>query len=77
MPGTLLVFKKSLIWGIWVAQSVEHLTLGFGSGDDLIGVKSSPAWGSMLSVESAWDSLSPFAPLSHSCSLSKIKKKSF
>ena len=22
-------------WGSWVAQSVEHLTLGFGSGHDL------------------------------------------
>jgi len=40
-----------------VAQSFKHPTLGFGSGHDLEAVRSSPAWGSALSVESAWDSL--------------------
>ena len=35
----LVEFGQSLkivaLWGAWVAQSVEHLTLGFGSGHDL------------------------------------------
>ena len=38
---------------------VKLLTLDFGSGSDLTVVRSSPASGSTLSVESAWDSLSP------------------
>ena len=38
--------------GTWVAQSVEHPTLGFGSGHDLGVVRSSPASGSMLGGES-------------------------
>jgi len=29
------VKKNSNFWGVWVAQSVKHLTLGFGSGHDL------------------------------------------
>ena len=40
-------------WGAWVAQSVEHPTLDFGSGHDLRLVKSSPMLGSALSVEPA------------------------
>ena len=47
-----------MFWGAWVAQLVEHPTLGFGSDDDLRVVRWSPVSGSMLSRESAWDSLS-------------------
>ena len=41
-----------------MAQSVEHPTLDFSSGHDprFLGLK--PVWGSMLSVEAAYDSLS-------------------
>ena len=46
-----------------MAQSVECLMLDFGSGHDPSIVGSSPASGSALSVEPAWDSLSlPSAP---------------
>lgn len=45
--------------GPLAAQSVECLTLDFGSGHDLRAVRSSLASGSMLSRESARDSLSP------------------
>jgi len=43
--------------GRLVAQSVEHLTLGFGSGRDLMVVALSLAWSSVPSVKSAWDPL--------------------
>ena len=33
------------IWGTWVAQSVEHLTLGLGSGHDLRVMILSPTLG--------------------------------
>ena len=42
-----------------MAQSTEHLTLGFSSGHDLRVVRWSPTADSMLSRESAEDSLSP------------------
>ena len=57
--------QKNAYWGTWVAQSVEHLTLGFSSGCDLQVVGSSPKLGSALNVESAPHSL----PLAHSLSL--------
>ena len=44
---------KSNPWGAWVAQSVNRLTLDFGSGHDLKVGRSSPSLGSMLSVEPA------------------------
>jgi len=47
--------------GTWVAQSVECLTLDFSLGHDFRVLGSSPESGSMLSVQSAWDSLSPSA----------------
>ena len=46
-----------------MAQSVEGLTLGFGSGPDLRVVRSSPALGTMLSGESACASPSAPAPV--------------
>jgi len=52
----------------WEAQSVKRPTLDFSSGHDPRIVRSSPELGSVLSGESAWDSLSPSA--SPYCSLS-------
>ena len=38
--------------GAWVVQSIKYLTLGFGSGHDLMVLGLSPALGSMISMES-------------------------
>ena len=51
--------------GAWMAQSVKCPTLDFGSGCDVV-VGSSPALGSVLSVES----LSDYLSLSFSLNLS-------
>ena len=48
--------------GTWVAQSVESLTLAFGSGHDLRILSLSPELGFALSVQSVWNPLSPSAP---------------
>jgi len=60
-----------------VAQPVGHPTLGFGSGHDLRVVGLRPAWGSMLSEDSVWDSLSlflcPTPPLKINKSLKRKK----
>ena len=53
----------------WVAQLIECLTLDFGSGHDPRVIRSSPASGSVLSVEPAWDSFSPSPSLCPTCSL--------
>ena len=45
--------------GAWVAQLVEHLTLDISFSHDLAVVRSNPLSSSALSVEPAWDSLSP------------------
>ena len=69
-------FKNHCYLGAWVTWSVKHLTLDFGSCRDLRVLRSSPALGSALSGESAWDSLSP-SPLFLSLlvfSLSQINK---
>ena len=66
--------------GIWVAQRVKRRTFGFSSGHDLRVVKPSPAWGSVLSVESASVSFSLFpclAPLACAYNLSKINNTFF
>ena len=63
-----------------MAQLVEHPTFGFGLGHDPRVVKSSPASGSVLSMEPAWDPVSPSAPLPHSHALSlknKFKNSSY
>ena len=61
-----------LPWGTWVAQSVMHPTLGFGSGHDLTVVKSSPlASGSVLGVEPAYGCLSLSLCLSPARALSQ------
>ena len=46
----------------WVAQSVEQITLDFSSHHDPRVVGWSSVSSSTLSMESAWDSLSPSAP---------------
>ena len=52
--------RKPKFWGAWVAQSVMHLTLGFGSGHDLIVCGINPCVRVHAdSAEPAWDSLSP------------------
>jgi len=60
-----------------VAQSIKYLTLDFGSGHDLKVLGWSPAQGSALSIESAWDFLSacPSAPFPCSCSLFSLSNK--
>ena len=45
-----------LFGGAWVAQSVRHLALDFGSGHDLMVHEIEPQ------VRSAWDSLSTSLP---------------
>lgn len=59
--GKLKDEQKSY-WSNWVPQSVEYPTLGFISGHDLSDL--SPHWSSAqtLSMGSASESLSPFAP---------------
>ena len=59
-----------------MAQLVECLTLGFGTGYDLRVVRSSSVMGSVLGMESAWGSLypSPSAP-SHLHALFQINKQ--
>ena len=52
-------------------QLVKHPTLGFSSGHDFMVTESSPMSGSVLSAESAWDSLSLSAPPLLALSLSK------
>ena len=66
-----------------MAQLVKCPTPNFSSGHDLTVVRSSPALGSTLSMEAAYDSLSlsssltpahPSPPLARSLLLSKINK---
>lgn len=45
-------------WDAWMVQMVECPALGFGSGYDLRVMRLNPTWGSVLGVETAWDSLS-------------------
>ena len=76
--------KTEGIWGTWVAPSVKHPTLGFGSGHDLMVHEFDPHVGLHAdTMEPAWNSLSLSlslllsAPplLSHSLSL-KINENS-
>ena len=67
----VLHVKTTYFWGAWVAQSVEHQTLDFGSGRDLTVRGFEPHTGLCADgAEPAWDSLS----LSLSLSLSEINK---
>ena len=57
------IFNKTFerFWGTWVAQSAEHLTLGFGSGHDLLIHGIEPCIRLCAnSMEPALDSLCPF-----------------
>ena len=56
--------KASPLGGAWVAQSVKHLSLGFGSGHDFTVRGIEPHVGSADSVEPPWGSLSPSLSLS-------------
>lgn len=61
-----LKVKIKLGGDTWVAQSVRHLTVDFGSGHDSQGLGIEPTSGSRLSEKSAGDPLtisSPSAPL--------------
>ena len=68
-----VLLKSSSSKGSWVAQSVERPTLDFSSGRGPRVVGSGPTSGSLLSVEPAWDSFSPSAPLSRSYTLKNKK----
>ena len=53
--------------GPWVAQLVKGATVDIGSGCDLAVMRSCHVLGSVLSVEPAWDSLSPSLYSSPTC----------
>ena len=57
-------------WLKWLSDWLD-----FGLGHDLGVMKSSPTWGSMLSTESAWDSLSPSLLRFYLNKLIKFKRK--
>ena len=64
--GCNIILKK-LSQDAWVAQSVKHLTLDFGSGHGLMVCAIEPSVGLCAdSGETAWDSPSPsFSALPH------------
>ena len=71
-PSTTNI-RNAASMGAWVAQSVKHLTLDFGSGHDLTVHELEPHIGLWVdSVGAAWDYLSlPLSlPLPCSCSVS-------
>ena len=55
--------SQILNWGVpgWLI----HLSIQLPSGNSLGVVKSNPTLGSVLNLESAWDSLSPFPSAPH------------
>ena len=59
-----MLHKRFLFRGAWVAQSVKCATLDFGSGQDLLVVRSSPEWGSTPTVQSLLEIFSLHPPLS-------------
>ena len=79
-----LLVKKLPFRGAWVAQSVKHPTLDFGSGHDLLVREFKPLDGLCTdSVKPAWNSLSlslslcPSPALSLSVFLSQNKQLNF
>ena len=55
-----LWIRSNNYWDAWVAQSIEHLTLDFSSGHDLMGREFEPRIGLCADhTEPAWDSFSP------------------
>ena len=72
MLVTVSLFKKFLLWGALVAQSVKRPTLDFSSGHDLMVREFEPPVGLCpVSVEPAWGSFSP--PLSLPLSVLSLK----
>ena len=74
--GVEQFFKKALMRGTWVAQSVKRPTLDFGPGQDLTVREFKPLIELCTdSTEPAWDSLSLSLSLllPHSLSLSQNK----
>ena len=69
--------KNNLSRGAWVVQSVQRLTLDFGSGHDVTVRGIEPHIRLHTdSREPAWDSLSPSLTLRQSLSkINKLKKK--
>ena len=50
--------KTLHLWGVWVAQSVKHLNLGFSSGHDLTVGEFKPRIGlHAVNAALAWDSV--------------------
>ena len=78
IPSTTISQLLSLkinLRGTWVAESIKHLTLHFGTGHDLMVCGFEPCIGLCAdSVEPAWDSLSPTLSAPPLLSLSKINK---
>ena len=69
--------ESAKVWGAWVAQSVEGLTLDFGSGHDLIFCEIEPHMRLCAdSLEPAWDSLSSSLSGPTLCLKINILKKS-
>ena len=64
-------------WGAWVTQSVKHLTLDFGSGQNLMVVGSGSAWSCLgFSLPLSFcPSPSCMCMLSRSLKINKLKKK--
>ena len=55
--------KNEILRGAWLAQSIKHPTLDFGSGQDLTIRELEPHAGLCTdSMEPVWDSLSLTAP---------------
>ena len=76
--GEDIFILTCLSWGAWVAQLVKSLTLGFGSGHDLMVCESESHIGSMLTMQSLLGILSLLLssppPLTPSVSFFKINK---
>ena len=68
-----LCSECNISWGAWVAQLFKWPTLDFASSHDLSVLRLSPMSSSMLSMEPAWDFLSPSAPAPNSCFLPKTQ----
>ena len=66
----LFIYTRDTSRGTWVARSVKHLTLGFGSGHDLRVMGSSSMLGFVLSGESAWQFSPPVPPPTRTSPLS-------
>lgn len=73
----LVCFLNSQSGGGGLGGTVKHLTPAFNLGPDIRIVRSSPTWSSILSLESAYISLSLFHPTTCAFSLSQINKYIF